>query len=265
MIELLKYKINIYKGGSFMTASQIREKARESLTGKWGKASLMTLCYFVITYAIGFLCGFIPFIGSIALLVIEFPISYGIISSFIKLKRNEDVGYVDFLSIAFSSIGNVWKVIGNILLKMIVPIIILIVIYFLFILLGVGTFVTINTMQTIEPNSSAILGASAGIGVFAIILLIAYIAIFIWLMVKGYLYSLSLYILHDRPNSTGKEIVEESERLMRGNRWKYFCLGLSFIGWIFLSAFSLYIGLLWVLPYMFISTVCFYEHLSEKV
>lgn len=31
------------------------------------------------------------------------------------------------------------------------------------------------------------------------------------------------------------EIVNESKRMMRTNKMKYFCLGFSFIGWIFLA------------------------------
>ena len=63
---------------------------------------------------------------------------------------------------------------------------------------------------------------------------------------------------------TGKEIVEESARLMKGNRWRFFWLGFSFIGWAFLSAFTLGIGMLWLLPYMMISIIFFYEELAGK-
>ena len=61
-----------------------------------------------------------------------------------------------------------------------------------------------------------------------------------------------------------KAIVEESERLMKGNRWKCICLELSFIGWVLLSALTLYIGLLWVVPYMSVAFICFYETLAGK-
>ena len=37
-----------------MTASEIRQEARKSLTGKWGKAALATLVFFVIDYVISF-------------------------------------------------------------------------------------------------------------------------------------------------------------------------------------------------------------------
>ena len=63
---------------------------------------------------------------------------------------------------------------------------------------------------------------------------------------------------------SGKEIVEESERLMRGNRWNYVWLTLTFIGWLILCAFTFYIGAFWLMPYVSVSTVCFYEALAGK-
>lgn len=248
-----------------MTASQIREYSRESLKGKWGKAALMTLCFSAITLCINTLCGFIPFLGSIILLVIEVPISYGIIVSFIKLKRDEEVGYIDFLTIGFSSFSKVWKVSGCILLKMIVPIAILLVVYLVFIILGASILTMFSLNGSSALASSAFAQSSIWLCVFLIIACIAYFACIIWLIVKSYLYSLSFLILYDNPDFSAKDIVIESENLMKGNRWKYFCLMLSFIGWILLSAFSLYIGLLWVIPYMFIASVCFYEHLSNNI
>lgn len=38
--------------------------------------------------------------------------------------------------------------------------------------------------------------------------------------------------MYDNPNMTAKQIVEESERIMKGQRGKYFGLELSFFGWI---------------------------------
>ena len=51
---------------------------------------------------------------------------------------------------------------------------------------------------------------------------------------------------------------------MKGHRGKYILLQLSFIGWIILSVFTLYIGMLWIFPYMQISMICFYEALKEN-
>ena len=104
--------------------------------------------------------------------------------------------------------------------------------------------------------------SSAGFGGLAIVGFIGYIASIIYAIVKGYLYSLSYYVLYDNPDMSGKEIVQTSEDMMRGNRWSFFWLGLTFIGWVILSMFTLYIGLLWLIPYIMVSFVCFYEALA---
>ncbi len=112
-----------------------------------------------------------------------------------------------------------------------------------------------------------IAGSSAGVagfGFLGYISLIGYIVSLIYVIVKGYLYSLSFYILNDNPNMTGKEIVEMSENLMQGNRWRFFFLGLTFIGWSLLTCFTLGIGMLWLMPYTIVAMICFYENLSEN-
>ncbi len=72
-------------------------------------------------------------------------------------------------------------------------------------------------------------------------------------------YSMSFYILADQPNIGIMEAINESKRLMQGNKWKFFCLNLSFIGWALLSALTLGIGFLWLMPYMEVTFIAFYD------
>jgi hypothetical protein len=46
---------------------------------------------------------------------------------------------------------------------------------------------------------------------------------------------------------------------MYGNKWKLFCLELSFIGWFILGLLTAGIGMLWVMPYITTATAGFYE------
>lgn len=247
-----------------MLASQIRQKAREALSGKWGNAALLTLSYvvilFIIEWVAGLISGIIPFLGfliSIALLVINIPISFGLVAIFMKLKRNEQVGYADFLSIAFSNIGNAWKVAGNIILK-ILPFIIGIVVSIFLMSFGIAASIISSPFLTRATTSSA----SAGFGFLGIIGFIGYIACIIALIPKTLSYALSYFILFDNPNMTGKEIIGKSQSLMMGNRWKLFCLSFSFIGWMILATFTFGIGYLWLIPYMMVAMICFYEELN---
>ena len=49
---------------------------------------------------------------------------------------------------------------------------------------------------------------------------------------------------------------------MEGNRWRLFCLEISFIGWAILSALTLGIGNLWLRPYTESATAAFYREIS---
>lgn len=241
-----------------MISSQLRASAREALKGKWGKAALMTLCYLIIFFLISMVLNLIPVIGSICYMLISIPLSYGLLASFIKLKRDEEVGYIDFISLGFSSFSKIWSVFGNMILKLIVPFIVAMVFIFIFI------FSISGSILDMAYSSYSSVGSTAAFGGIALIGFIGYIVSIIYLTVKSYYYVLSYYVLYDNPDMTGKEVVEKSKELMTNNRWSFFWLGLTFIGWGILSVFTLYIGWLWLMPYIMVTLVCFYDALIGK-
>lgn len=228
-----------------MVSSQIRAEARNNLTGKWGKAALLTLVFGVIEYLISFLLNLIPMIGGLINLVITPVLTFGFLVSIIKLKRNEEVGYIDFFKNGFNQFGKVWGVIGQTILKMILPIIAIIISIVLIAVGGAGTIVSGESM-----------------GFLAILGVILYIVSLIWAIVKGFSYVLAQYILYDNPDMDSKSIVEKSEELMQGHKWAWFWLPITFIGWFILSVFTLGIGMLWIAPYLQVALVIFYEDLA---
>ena len=82
--------------------------------------------------------------------------------------------------------------------------------------------------------------------------------------VKSYSYSLIYYIKADHPEYGWRECLDESEKMMQGNKWRLFCLNFSFIGWILVGSLICGIGALWVSPYMQASTAVFYEELKRE-
>lgn len=235
-----------------LSSSEIRKQARANLQGKWSTAVLLSLIYIAISFVISFASNFVPFLG-IALLIVTVPLQYGLIYSFIKIYRNEEYSYGDLFTSAFNNFANVWKVVGNQLLKLIVPIILVVVSLFVLIAGLVFTVIASNTTS----DSSTIFTILAG--VFLIAGYIGYIASLIYLFIKDLLYVLSFYVMYDNPNMTAKEVVEESERIMKGQRGKYFSLELSFIGWVLLAMLTFGIGIIFLMPYMQISIAIFYE------
>ncbi|MFV0527796.1 MAG: DUF975 family protein [Lachnospiraceae bacterium] len=67
---------------------------------------------------------------------------------------------------------------------------------------------------------------------------------------KGYAYRLVPFVLAENPNLTTKEALRLSEQLMRGNKWKAFCLDASFLGWYLISFLTLGVfSVVYVNPY----------------
>ena len=70
------------------------------------------------------------------------------------------------------------------------------------------------------------------------------------------------YILADNPDLSPSEALKMSKEMMRGNKWRLFCLGFSFIGWQLLCGLTLGIGYLWLNPYMAAAHADFYREIS---
>lgn len=225
-----------------MTASQTRAEARKKLSGKWGKAALITLVFAVITYVISFVLNLVPFVGPIVSLVISVPLSYGLIISMMKLNDDTEVGCLDFLNTGFSNFGKAWSVTLQTIIRLIVPIILIVV------------SICILTYGAITED---ILWSSLGF--------ILYFVALIYAIIKQFSYRLAYFVLTDHPEMSGKEAVLKSAELMNSNVWALFCLNLSFIGWAILCVFTLGIGILWLKPYMVVSEVNFYRNLIGEV
>lgn len=81
-------------------------------------------------------------------------------------------------------------------------------------------------------------------------------------ILKSFSYSVSDYILADNPDMNPGDALKKSEEMMKGHRWEYFKLELSFVGWYILSVFTLGILLFWVVPRNQTAIALFYEKLK---
>jgi uncharacterized membrane protein len=77
-------------------------------------------------------------------------------------------------------------------------------------------------------------------------------------------YSQTFFILADNPEIGAMKAINKSKKMMSGYKWKYFCLGLRFIGWMLLCILTLGIGYLWLTPYMQTSVAKFYDDLKAN-
>ena len=246
-------------------SSELRAKAREKLTGKWGKAACMVLVYLLVFFLIGFIqgllsdSGFLNLIITIAVYVIEIPISFGLMMALFKLFRNEEVLTLSFLDYGFSNFSKAWNVTLKIVLKMVVPLIFIVAAYILF---GVAFSLYARAVfLSIYSSGSSGLGLATFLMFAGLVLLIVGA---IWGTMKFYYYQLAYLLSIDNPDMTPADAVFKSKELMTNNRGKLFCLQLSFIGWSILSVFTFGIGFLWLIPYIQFATICFYNRLAGK-
>ena len=100
--------------------------------------------------------------------------------------------------------------------------------------------------------------------------LLYYVYVFLWSLlllipgcIKSYSYAMTPYILKDSPEMKNNAAIEESMRMMDGHKLELFLLDLSFIGWAILSILTCCIGFLWLVPYMNMARVNFYEDLKK--
>ena len=254
-----------------MIVSVLRKEARENLKGKWKKAILIMLVFYITSILISWLRGYLVVNTAYGLLVnilnivITININYGLLASFIKLKRNEKVNCLHFIYFAGHDAEKIWKVIGRFLLRLLLPI------------LGM----LLSAYLIITEIISLYYGY--GIRVSFFIEIICFIAVTIYLCMQMLYYSLNNYILYDNNKLKAKEIINESKRLMKNHRWDFIKLNLSFAGWYLLgSLFSIgiilfmyyilkinslalayisYIPLIFILPYVNVSLTCFYDNI----
>ena len=189
-------------------SSELRAQAWSALSGKWGMAVVATLVYMVICGVISL----IPYVSSIAALLVSLPLAYGFTIMLLNVVRGSDV--------ELNTLGEGFKDYGRIL----------------------GTMLLSSVDQFL----------------WMLLLIIPGI-------IKGYSYALTPYLLKDHPELKFNAAIEESMRLMSGNKMRLFLLDLSFIGWFLLGLITFGIAFLWITPYWNTARAAFYEDLMSDL
>ncbi|WP_324824358.1 DUF975 family protein [Sinanaerobacter sp. ZZT-01] len=224
------------------SSSDLRTLARQALSGNWSTAVLGTIIQMVIValpvfvVTVFFKSQFTEGIVNLYSFLISGAIALGYAMFTIRIFRGEQTTPFEIFS-GFEYYGKalgVYAMIAILAFIQFIP-------FFAFLLLKL-----------------AIPGLTIGIFLF----IFAGIA-FIWglamAIVIQYRYAMAYYILADNLDKGVMACIRESRRIMHGNKWNLFCLEISFIGWILLAILTFGIGILWLNPYINVSTVAFYE------
>ncbi|MCD8018195.1 MAG: DUF975 family protein [Clostridiales bacterium] len=139
-----------------------------------------------------------------------------------------------------------------------------------FVSLGLAQY-NLNLIDGKEVRVGQIFSKTSSIGKAIWLRLRQNIFIFLWSLlliipgiIKSLSYSMSVFIIEENQEISAIEWMEVSMRMMAGNKWRLFCLKLSFLGWLLLSVITLGIGLLWVTPYTNASMAAFYDEVSRN-
>ena len=239
--------------------NDLKEEALATLRGKWGSFVGLTFIYVLLYVLASAMSQFgslftdssfhglavvTTVLGSF-LAFMMIPMEFGYDVAFLHSSRQDlpaDIGDL------FFGYKRFWHVFGTLVLKSLViaaalvpSMIVLIVLMFKF--------------QDADSYNFAM----------AVVLILLCFALLIPGIVASLAYAMVPYVLRDKPDYSCSEILLESRMMMKGHKGELFLLYLSFIGWGILSAFTCFIGLLWLAPYMQMTEFKFYEQLRAEL
>ncbi|MCM3124784.1 MULTISPECIES: DUF975 family protein [unclassified Mesobacillus] len=211
-----------------LSISQIKKKALASLKGKWGIGVALTFLIFLIT--------------TIVPGIIEVVLSGG----FSEWANQDETPLIaDMVNLLISFLFIPLTVAS----------------YWFFLVIARWNDPKISDIFAVYKKwelSLKLIGTSILVGIFTILWSLLLI---IPGIIKGISYSQVFFLLRDNPQLSALEAITESKIRMKGYKWKYFLLNLSFIGWAFIAIFTFGIGFLWLAPYISTANATFYNEL----
>ena len=105
--------------------------------------------------------------------------------------------------------------------------------------------------------------------IIAYILIVFLVAVgFILLIIPGIIASLMFsqvfFIMGDDKEIGAYDALVKSMNMMKGYKWKFFKIQLRFFGLGILCVFTLFIGLIWLIPYQYVVFSLFYDDIKDS-
>tara|TARA_B100000927_G_scaffold207584_1_gene168613 strand:+ start:37 stop:798 length:762 start_codon:yes stop_codon:yes gene_type:complete len=249
--------------------SELKSEALSSLNEKWGISVGCTLIFFVISIALSL----IPYIGDIASILVSGALSVGLCNFFLLVSKSENVE-IDNLFVAFKSKDLFLSSLVAYLLSLaiIIPTVIIFGAIWVALFLGdienlsdviLGAVNFEDSPYSLDPNflnehSSPIFDSG-----IVTVLLSLFIIVLVPLIIVSLILSQVFFILADKKTYSGLEAIKMSWNLMKNKKTKLFLLQLSFIGWVILSILTLFIGFIFLQPYIYTTLSKFYKELND--
>ena len=178
------------------------------------------------------------FISSLIVGLLSSLLIMGYLKMFLNFSRGQET-HLGTLGFAFSNQPD----------RVILLMLLMALLMLLCVLPGILLILAANFMHVI---------AMSALGIF-VLLTGCVIAI---ILALNYALAMLLYLA---PEKGVIQLMRESRQLMKGNRVRFFYLQISFFGLILLSLLTCYIGMLWLIPYMQMTSVLFYRNVLQEI
>ena len=186
-------------------AAKIREVARTALTGNWKAVVLFMFLYYLITDGVGMVLDL--FFSTTQMVPIEDPLT----GEYVQ----QTVGYGSGIYSLLISGPAAW---------------------------GLSKYM-LDFFRNKKTEITTLFEGFSYFGKAFVLLILMGVKIFLWTLlfivpgiIATFRYSQAFYVLIDHPEYSANQCLKESSLMMKGNKWKLFCLELSFIGWGILAS-----------------------------
>lgn len=232
-----------------MDRKGLKNLSKQQLKGHWKVPVIITLIYCALIFAFEIIptdSTFLMLISLAVILGLEVWACVGLPKFYLDfIKKSGEATYSD-LKVSKSAI---LKSLGFTVIVSIVGAI----------AAGIISFILISSIGVAFFSTGSIsTGSISGLawGAMIVIALIS-VALVIFNLAVG----LAPYIFVDKEELKLFESIGLSIKMMKGNKWKFFVLQLSFIGWALLATVTI-IGWLWFIPYLQMTVTNFYKSLD---
>lgn len=236
------------------SSAELKQLARATLKGKYGIFIGTFVLLEIISSAIVMILGFtLPGLTWTAIITRQLisMLSSVIISIFSAGLMKQGLNAVRDLPL---NVGDIFygfknhpdRIIVVQLLLVIISLVCSIPALALFIYIAIGRFVYYNV----------------GLIVLAFLLLLLGMIVSYILTLR---FSLAIFLLLDNHEMDAITAMKTSAQYMKGNKGRFFYLDISFFGMLLLGSLSAGIGLLWVQPYINVTTAYFYLEVTGKL
>ena len=233
--------------------STLMRRAVDSLRGQWATAIGVSLLYGLVTNGFNFASkigspvwkGISIGLHLLLSIFIAGPLLFGWGRVFLLIARRQPADLHRF----FDGFRFYWKTVGTALLM--------------------GLYIFLASSPAILAAFASAMGmAFLHRSVPAPVLFVPFLFLFGMALIPAFIvslnYSQAFFILSDRPRLSVSAALAQSRHMIYGFRWKKFCLGWRFFGWMLLALLTCGIGFLWLSPYLATANAHFYDDIRNE-